>query len=151
MSSPLTLVLPVIPGTSLETIGTAVGQAWPQVTEALTAVGTVHFARILLLDRASPNLQPGTTASDSLVIAVITEFDGDFTTYIQDFVSQMGQVFNALLPFVVGGSALVPVADHVDEFVAVSALDNASQHPPNTGTFYQAYSYTVQSILANGS
>ena len=150
MASPLTLIMPVIPGATVEQIGAALQQVAPQLFAGLTAVGTVHFARILLLDRSVPNLQPGTAPSNTLSIAVITEFDGDFTTYIQDFVAQMAPIFNALLRFVVGGAAVIPVQDNTAAFVALSAANNASQFPPNNAIFYQAYPYTVQSILANG-
>lgn len=149
MASPLTLIMPVIPGTSLQTIATTLEQYSPKLDAALSSIGTVHYARTLLLDASTPNLQPGTNPGDSYLIAVITEYDGDFNKYIQDFVSQVGTIFDALLQFVVGGPAVIPVADNVAAFQAFIALNDASQHPPNTGLF-QAYTYTVQSILANG-
>jgi len=107
----------------------------------------VHYARTLLLDASTANLQPGGKTGDSYVIAIITEYDGDFSAYIQDFVSQVGAVFDALLKFVVGGSALIPVANNVQAFDAFITLNDASQHQPNTG-LYQAYTATVQQILA---
>ena len=55
-----------------------------------------------------------------------------------------------MLPFVVGGAAVVPVADNVAAFEAFVTLNDASQHAPNT-SLYQAYTYTVQQILAAGS
>lgn len=151
MASPLTLIMPVVPGATVEQIGGALQKIAPELFAGLTAVGTVHYARILLLDRSVGNMQPGPTPSTTLSIAVITEFDGDFTTYIQDFVAQMAPIFNALLPFVVGGAAVVPVQNNTAAFVALSAANNASQFPPNNAIFYQAYPYTVQSVLANGS
>lgn len=150
MASPLTLIMPVVPGVTVEQLGAALQKIGPDLFAGLTAVGTVHYARILLLDRSVGNMQPGTSPSPALSIAVITEFDGDFNTYIQDFVAQMAPIFNALLPFVVGGAAVVPVQDHTPAFIALSAANNASQFPPNNAIFYQAYPNTVQSILANG-
>jgi hypothetical protein len=110
-------------------------------------IGTVHYARTLLLDASTANLQPGGKTGDSYVIAIITEYDGDFSAYIQDFVSQVGTVFDALLEFVGGGSALIPVANNVQAFDAFITLNDASQHDPNKG-LYQAYPFTVQQILA---
>jgi hypothetical protein len=148
MASPLTLMMPVIPGTTPAALAAALAQYGPQLDAALKGIGTVHYARTLFLDPSTPNLQPGAAPSDSYVLAIITEFDGSFDAYIQDFVSQVGPVFDALLKFVVDGAALIPVADHVAAFEAFITTNDASQHPPNTGLF-QAYTATVQEILAN--
>ncbi|TDR45745.1 hypothetical protein DFR29_104173 [Tahibacter aquaticus] len=147
MASPLTLLMPVIPGTSPEAIAATLAQYQPVLDAALTSIGTVHYARTLLLDAATPNLQPGLEANAKYVIAVITEYDGSFDAYIQDFVSQVGTVFDALLQFVVGGPALIPVANNVAAFEAFITANDASEHQPNTG-LYQAYTATVQQILA---
>jgi hypothetical protein len=148
MASPLSLLMPVIPGTSPATLAQALGSFTPQLDAALKSIGTVHYARTLLLDASAPNLQPGATPSNSYVLAVITEYDGSFDAYIQDFVAQVGTIFDALLQFVVGGAAVTPVADNVAAFEAFIALNDASQHPPNTGLF-EAYTATVQQILAS--
>lgn len=148
MASPLTLLMPVIPGTSLQTIGATLAKYQPQLDAALASIGTVHYARTLLLDASTPNLQPGAEANAKYVIAVITEYDGNFNAYIQDFVSQVGTVFDALLQFVVGGAAVIPVANHVAAFEAFVTANDASQHEPNN-SLYQAYpNTTVQQILA---
>lgn len=151
MASPLTLMLPVIPGTSLETLAATLGKYTPELDAALQSIGTVHYARTLLLDASATNLQPNLPAGNpnaSYLFAVITEFDGSFDAYIQDFVSQVGTIFDALLQFVVGGAAVTPVADNVAAFEAFIAANDASQHQPNTGLF-QAYTATVQEILAS--
>lgn len=147
MASPLTLLMPVIPGTSPEVIAATLAKYQPVLDQALTSIGTVHYARTLLLDAANANLQPGLEGNAKYVIAVITEYDGSFDAYIQDFVSQVGTVFDALLQFVVGGQALIPVANNVAAFEAFITANDASQHQPNTG-LYQAYTATVQQILA---
>jgi hypothetical protein len=148
MASPLTLILPVIPGTSLETLAATLGKSNAELNAALTSIGTVHYARILLLDASTPNLQPSGNSSDSYIIAVITEYDGSFDAYIQDFVSQVGAIFDALLQFVVGGAAVIPVVSNVAAFEALVTANDASQHQPNTN-LYQAYTATVQTILAS--
>jgi hypothetical protein len=148
MASPLTLMLPVIPGTNLEEMVKTLAQYQAQLDAALRSIGTVHYARVLLLDGSTPNLQPGGQPNASYVIAVITEYDGDFNAYIQDFVAQVGVVFDALLQFVVGGPAIIPVANNVAAFEALIAVNDASQHPPNTGLF-EVYTATVQEILAS--
>jgi hypothetical protein len=148
MASPLTLIMPIIPGTDLATVAATLAQYQPQLDAALTSIGTVHYARVLVLDRSAANLQPSGSSADSNVFAVITEYDGSFDDYIGDFVSQVGAVFDALLQYVVGGAALIPVANNVQAFGAFIALNDASQHLPNTGLF-QAYDFTVQKILAD--
>ncbi|MBV9775002.1 MAG: hypothetical protein JO040_13700 [Gemmatimonadetes bacterium] len=147
MASPLTLLMPIIPGTDLTVLAATLAKSQTEIDQALTSIGTVHYARFLLLDRSTANLQPGGTPSDQLVLAVITEYDGSFQAYIGDFVAQIGQVFDALLHFVVGGQALIPVANNVAAFSAFVAANDASQHQPNQG-LYQAYPQTVQQILA---
>lgn len=146
MASPLSLFMPVIPGTDPQTIGAAIAGSQDAIDKALQSIGTVHFARFLLLDRSTANLQPG-GGDQALVIAVVTEYDGDFDAYIQAFSNQLGPVFDALLAFVVGGEALIPVKSHLSAFTAFIAQNDASQHQPNTG-LYAAYPETVQQILA---
>ncbi|HEX8275077.1 MAG TPA: hypothetical protein VF615_20755 [Longimicrobiaceae bacterium] len=148
MASPLTLLMPIIPGTDPAKIAATLAGAQDKIDQALASIGTVHYARFLLLDRSTANLQPGGASADQLVLAVITEYDGSFNAYIGDFVSQIGDVFNALLQFVVGGQAVTPVQDNVNAFIAFVTANDASQHQPNTG-LYQAYpNTTVQQILA---
>ena len=146
MASPLTLLMPIIPGTNLMELAATLAKYQAEIDQALTSIGTVHYARFLLLDRSVANLQPG-GSSNELVLAVITEFDGSFQAYIGDFVAQIGDVFNALLQFVVGGAAVTPVQNNIAAFSAFVSANDASEHQPNEG-LYQAYPQTVQQILA---
>jgi hypothetical protein len=146
MANPLTLLMPVVPGTDPRVIGETLAKYNSQINEALSSVGTVHYARFLLLDTSAPNLQPG-SGSGPFVLGVVTEYDGSFSAYIQDFVAKVGFAFDALLAFTVGGKAVTPVADHITEFLAYIQANDASQHPGNEG-LYQAYPQTVQDIIA---
>ncbi|WP_152681580.1 hypothetical protein [Chromobacterium subtsugae] len=148
MASPLTLLMPVAPDADLTALAATVKENQPLLHAALTKIGTVHYARTQLLDRAAPNLQPGIKPSKSYVLAVITEYDGSFDSYIQDFVKEVGPIFDALLRFVDGASGLIPVANHVAAFKAFIAANDASQHEPNKD-MYQAYTATVQQVLAS--
>jgi hypothetical protein len=147
MASPLTLLMPVLPGTTPQQLAEDLAKYGPQLNEALNSIGTVHYARTLVLDPSVPNLQASAT-STSFVLGIVTEFDGSFDDYIGDFVKVVGPVFDALLQFVVGGAAVTPVADNVPAFEAFITKNDASQHPPNGGLF-QAYTATVNTILAN--
>ncbi|HLM67047.1 MAG TPA: hypothetical protein VK358_05925 [Longimicrobium sp.] len=161
MANPLTLLMPLKSGTNPEQVAGALQSQQAAIDTALGNIGTVHYARFLLLDRAAPNLQPSATPSDQLVLAVITEYDGSFQGYIGDFVSQIGDVFNALLAFVQGGDAVIPVQNNVNAFLQFVIANDASQHFPNNGQtspvppaqgpggLYEAYpNTTVQQILA---
>lgn len=147
MANPLTLLMPIVPGTDPKTIAQTLATHDAQINEALTSVGTVHYARFLLLDTSAPNLQPG-AGSGPFVLAVVTEYDGDFNAYVQDFVAKVGPIFDALLQFTVGGKAVTPVADNISAFLDYVQKNDASQHPGNQG-LYSAYPQTVQQILAS--
>lgn len=151
MTNPLTLMMPVLPGTKMLSIVETLATHQTAIDEALSSIGTVHFARFSLLDRSKGNLQPDLAdvnkESDTLIIGVITDYDGDFDAYISDFVDKLGVVFDALLGFVVGGEALVPVNNNLAAFQAFISKNDASQHSPNN-TLYAAYPQTVQKILA---
>lgn len=143
--------MPVLPGTTLNQLMTLLGSNSSEKINALTDIGTVHYARFLLLDSSQPNLIPDMATADqpssTLIVGVITEYDGSFSAYIHDFVAQLGPAFDAMLAYVVGGAPLIPVQSHVAGFEAFIALNNASQHQPNT-SLYAAYPQTVQQILA---
>lgn len=153
MASPLSLFMPINPGVDLQKMAAGLGQMSQALNEALTAVGTVHYARILLLDRSTPNLQPNPAdPSEDYVLAIITEYDGSFDKYISDFVAQVGQIFDALLEFVVGGAALIPVVNNQAAFLAYIKANDASQDPAEAGEqLYEAYTDTVQTLLALGA
>jgi len=127
--SPLNLVMTLKPG-----VGPGVQSAGPALmAKMLTAsdqIGTLHDARFVLLDQSTASL--------------FTIYDGDFETYIADFVKYMGDIFDALLPHMVDAPAL-PVEKNAQEFLEwVRARDLPSIHG-----FYCAYpNLTVQDIRA---
>lgn len=148
MTSPLTLVMPLEEGVDLGKLAGALAEAAPTIDKALTTIGTVHFARFVLFDASAANLQPGAGAGP-FKLAVITEYDKDFDSYIQDFVNQIGEVFDVLLSFTADGQGLVPVASNVGAFTAYVKQNDLSQHlPPGMQPLYCAYDASVQTILA---
>jgi hypothetical protein len=150
VANPLTLIIPLKEGVDLGQLGKSLAELQAQIDAALESVGTVHYARFVVFDASSPNLQPkGGPGPFSL--SVITSFDGDFDVYIQDFVNKLGPIFNALLSFSADGTGLIPVAENLQAFTAYVAANNASQQPPNNAFgFYSAYPYTVQQVIAAG-
>jgi hypothetical protein len=146
MANPLTLLMPIKSGfLELPALAATLLMQQKALHEALNTIGTVHYARILILDRTNANLRPD--LKGPYVLAVITEYDGSFQAYIGDFVAKVGDVFDALMPFIVGGQALVPVKNNVDAFTAFIDKNDVSQHFPNTA-LYDAYPQTVQQIKA---
>ena len=148
-ANPLTLILPLAAGTDLQKVVAAVAGNQQKIDDALTRVGTVHFARFVVFDASTENLQPDLaagTVSSTFKLAVITEYDGNFNAYIQDFVNEVGEIFDLLLSFTSDGQHCIPVAQNVAAFQAYVAKNDASQ-PPNNG-LYAAYPQTVQQILA---
>lgn len=99
------------------------------VTVALNKLGTVHFARFVFLG----NNQLG----------VITSYDGDFDAYINEFATEIGDVFNALLAHVDNAPPL-PVQHHRQQFLDyIHSIDRGC-----VGQFYSAYpDRTVIDIL----
>lgn len=149
MTSPLTLVMPLEENVDLTKLAEALAQAAQTIDEALTSIATVHFARFVLFDASTPNLQPG-SRTGPFKLAVITEYDNDFDSYIQDFVNHISGVFNELLSFTADGQSLIPVEDNVAAFTAYVAKNDASQHlPTGVQPLYCAYDATVQTILAS--
>lgn len=149
MTNPLTLIMPLVEGTTLTELGGVLVGNQGEIDKALSSIGTVHFARFVVFENSAANLLPGLEPKGPLCLSVITEYDGDFDAYIQDFVNQIGDVFNALLKFVVGGSTLIPVQNNVQAFTEFIKQNDASQNPPNDAfSLYAAYPCTVQQILA---
>jgi hypothetical protein len=130
VQNPLNLMLNIQPGKS-DAVASYLVQNQAAINAALTKVGTVHFARFLMI--------PGTQ-----YLFVITAFDGDFDAYIQAFTNVLGDVFNLLLSCVDPAPPL-PVQQNVAAFQAF-----VKQYNLPTG-LYSAYpNCTVVQIWGNG-
>jgi len=68
----------------------------------LDNVGTIHFARFIIID-------------DNL--CMLSVYDGDFSNYIRDFIVAIGNVFDGILSQVEGGDDVIPTRDNVDKFI----------------------------------
>jgi hypothetical protein len=80
----------------------AIAQNKDAIYAGLNNVGTVHFARFVIV-------------GDN--ICMFSVYDGDFTNYIRDFIATIGDVFNAVVELVEGGDAVIPCEDHVEAFI----------------------------------
>jgi hypothetical protein len=80
----------------------AIAQNVDEIFSGLDNVGTVHFARFLLVDN---------------YICMISTYDGDFSNYIRDFIVTIGSVFDAVMDHVEGGDDLKPTTQNVEKFI----------------------------------
>jgi hypothetical protein len=109
MQNPLTLVMPIKSPEDFEKLHQTLMQVQAAPPEqnpimvALNKIATVHFARFVFLE-------------NNTRLAVITTYDGDFDRYINDFVDNIGHVFDMLLQFMADAPPL-PVAEHREEFL----------------------------------
>ena len=71
----------------------AIAQNKDAIFAGLNNVGTVHFARFVIV-------------GDN--ICMFSVYDGDFTNYIRDFIATIGSVFNAVVELVEGGEKVIP-------------------------------------------
>lgn len=80
----------------------AIAQNVDQIFSGLDNVGTVHFARFVIIENN---------------ICMISVYDGDLSNYIRDFVITIGGLFDDVLYHVEGGDALRPVTKNVDTVI----------------------------------
>jgi hypothetical protein len=80
----------------------AIAQNKEEIYAGLDNVGTVHFARFVIV-------------GDN--ICMFSVYDGDFTNYIRDFIATIGSVFDAVVKLVEGGDAVIPSEIHVEKFI----------------------------------
>lgn len=80
----------------------AIAQNKDEIYAGLDNVGTVHFARFVIVD-------------DN--ICMFSVYDGDFTNYIRDFIATIGSVFDAVVNLVEGGEAVIPSEQNVERFI----------------------------------
>lgn len=72
-------------------------------------IGTVHFARVLLVEDKSP----GGKAPPQF--AFITTYDGEFRPYVQDFADNMGDFMDEVSQYITMPDGIVPVKKHAKE------------------------------------
>jgi hypothetical protein len=80
----------------------AIAQNVDEIYAGLNNVGTVHFARFVIV---GGNL------------CMFSVYDGDFSNYIRDFIISIGSVFNAIVALIEGGDAVIPCETHAEAFI----------------------------------
>lgn len=134
VSHPLTLVMNLNSASDGPALAKVLAENQPAIDQALTNVGTVHFARFIFLSPTE--------------LAVITSYDGSFPVYIEAFTNYLGAIFDALLSFMKDAPPL-PVKDNLKEFLDYIMENDRSRIDGELQSIYCAYpNLTVQDILA---
>jgi hypothetical protein len=127
VQSPLTLIMSIKSADDtrvLEAMLHKIQSAPPEqnpIWTALNRLNTVHFARFVFLENKTK-------------LAVITTYDGSFDDYINEFIDEIGDVFNGLLAHMADAPQL-PVQQNRQAFLDyVRANDLRAIEP-----FYSAY------------
>ena len=135
IQNPLTLVMTAKSSqdyAALQQIITEIQALPPEknpITIALTNLANVHFARFVFLDNNQ--------------LAVITTYDGDFDGYINDFINELGEVFDKIFVHIADSPPL-SVRAHRDEFLAYARAHDLGC----VGQLYSAYpNRTVLDII----
>lgn len=138
MQTPLTAIVTLKPENKQAAVDfgialNAMGDENP-VNVALKASNIVHFGRFVFLSEGSQ-------------VAIITEFDGSFEDYTNEFVDLLGDVFNSLLALAIDPPPL-PVQEHRAEFFEYISSHNVPVILP----FFSAYpDLTVLDIQAQAA
>ncbi len=98
-------------------VALVIGSSLDEIYSGLDNVGTVHVARFTIVDNN---------------LLMFSFYDGDFRTYIRDFIVTLGHAFDAVVELIEDTPPL-PCSDHVDEFIAWVHQHDALQLPDNPG------------------
>jgi hypothetical protein len=130
VSFPLTLVMNLKSATDAQAVAALLKkfaeapEGQNPIDDALTKIGTVHFARFVFLSE--------------LQVAVITSYDGPFETYIKAFTAVLGEIFDELLSHMSDAPPL-PVKDNLPEFLAYITANDRSEIDGVRQPLYSAY------------
>ncbi|MEL7097529.1 MAG: hypothetical protein AAGM84_01755 [Pseudomonadota bacterium] len=73
-----------------------------EIYAGLDNVGTVHFARFIIVDGN---------------LCMVSVYDGDFSNYIRDFIATIGSVFDAIVTQIEDGDKVVPCGENAEAFI----------------------------------
>jgi len=94
-----------------------IGSSLSEIYSGLDNVGTVHVARFTIVDNN---------------LLMFSFYDGDFETYIRDFIMTLGHAFDGVVSLIEDPPTL-PCWQHVDEFIEWVHRRDAFQLPDDPG------------------
>lgn len=127
VQSPLTLVMTIRSPEDFRALSTRIQQiqsAPPEqnpIWAALDKLRIVHFARFVFLE-------------NNTKLAIITTYDGSFEDYLNEFIDEIGDIFNTLLQHMDGAPPL-PIQQHRSAFRDYVKANDLG----GIGPFYSAY------------
>jgi hypothetical protein len=118
----MNLVLPLRNKSAIgrATAALTIAQNKNEIYAGLDNVGTVHFARFVIVD-------------DN--ICMFSVYDGDFSNCIRDIIATIGSVFDAVVALVEGGEAVLPSARNVEAFIEWISAHDLYQVPDTVTDF----------------
>lgn len=130
VQNPLNQFLPIKSWLKLKELDAVVHLKLQEMADSADEIGTLHFARFV-------------DFKDHNQLGFFTEYDGEFTAYMNDFLKYLGPVFNTMNESVVDPSPS-PVEKNVDAW-----FKRTIDHQVEGIGFYSAYpTLTVQDIKA---
>jgi hypothetical protein len=141
VQNPLTLVMTIksaADAQALTALLTRIQSAPPEqnpIWAALTKLNIVHFARFVFLEQNTK-------------LAVITTYDGTFEDYINDFIDEIGDIFNALLAHMADAPPL-PVQKNRQEFHAYVRANDLRAIEPFFSAYPQATVLDIKAALGD--
>jgi len=103
------------------------------IWRALNKLNTVHFARFVFLEHNTK-------------LGVITTYDGSFEDYVNEFIDEIGEVFNALLAHMADAPPL-PVQQNRQEFLDYVRANDLRGIEPFYSAYPQATVLDIQAAL----
>ena len=129
VQSPFFLLLPLKSPADMQVLVRDLQPLLPQIAEAADTIGTLHFARWVVLGETT--------------LAFASVFDGELHDYIMDFAKSLGSAFDLLFSHTVDPPP-TPVARNAEAFVEWSKA-----HMLEPVIFYSGYpTLRVQDIKA---
>lgn len=130
---PLSFIAPIkgVDESSIQANYEALRTLLTQVTpDGLNKVGTVHFGNFIFLEPVT-----GTNGEYYKKFALFTFYDGEFRTYVKDFVVNVGDTFNALLTYLDDvPEGVIPVQRNIQAFG-----DYVEKYDQPVAKWYAAY------------
>ncbi len=103
---------------------------------ALDKLKIVHFARFVFLE-------------NNTKLAIITTYDGSFEDYLNEFIDEIGDVFNALLQHMDGAPPL-PIQQNRNAFRDYIKANDLGGIAPFYSAYPQATVLDIQAALSEG-
>lgn len=128
----MNLVMPLQDKTAIGRAKAAmvVGSALDEIYSGLDNVGTVHMARFSIVDGN---------------LLMFSWYDGDFHTYIRDFIITLGHAFDAIVQMVEDPPP-TPCWKHVDPFIEWVHRHDAFQVPDDPGMLIDTIAPDLDSL-----